>query len=458
MKLNPDKHFFRFIWPFFIALLLLILALSAGWLPTAHAASLYTSGRLAPSDYLFGSQPPRSDPFFDNYKPIDLSAKVGIGSDCGQMDIQATLNATFQGMLDFKYFEKAGLDIVRSGPMLLTCYMSPTWCAIIKNAQLNANFLSQMRLNQCSLIDKYVDSRVEDYYQERQSCVHKAINSNGGNIDAAMNQCNSNMWDADLANWAGAKNGEKTTTNRLIDSSAQWAGMNNAESRNTVNLVKALVGDTVISRGSVSVEYGPQRRPMTPTTYLQSIEKATYEKLCVRILKKVDDANQQIPVDQIVSDVELKDLSNNSNQLLIDRQTIRALSYMSPKQRDRACRKLSNATAMTLFSNDANRSLDVLTTLTQNPNLPTQRKQEIQQKRDILKGQIDAAIEFNKERNEPLNHVLAQIHEQGNQLQSQAVGDDLEIDANAEANHRTRTNLMDCSDGIMCEKSQDGNL
>lgn len=452
MESDPDNRILRLLWPFFIALVLLILAMSMGWTP-AQAASVYTSGRLRPSDYLFGSQPPRTDPFFDNYKPIDLSAKIGIGSDCGQMDIQATLNAAFDGMLKFDYFKEAGLSILKAGPMLGICYMSPTWCAIIKNAQLNANFLSQMRLNQCALIDKYVDSRVEDYYQERQACVHKAISSNGGNIDAAMSQCNDNMWTADLTNWAGARNGEKTSTNRLIDSSAQWAGMTNAESRNTVNLVKALVGDTVISQGTVSVEYGPLRKPITPTTYLQSIEKTTYDKLCNRIMKRVADVDQSVPVDRLVSDAELKDLSNNSSQLIVDRQTIRALSYMSPKQRDRACRKLSNATAMTLFTNDANKSLDILTTLTQNPNLPPQRKQEIQQKRDILKGQIDAAIELNKERNEPLNQVLTQIHDQGNQLESQAVADDLDIDANTQANHKTRINLMDCSDDIMCEQN-----
>jgi hypothetical protein len=64
--------------------------------------------------------------------------------------------------------------------------MSPTWCAILKHTQVNANFLSQMRLDQCALIDKYTDSRTEDYYRERQDCVRQKIADNGGDLENAM--------------------------------------------------------------------------------------------------------------------------------------------------------------------------------------------------------------------------------------------------------------------------------
>lgn len=48
---------------------------------------------------------------------------------------------------------------------------------------MSANFLTQTRLSQCQIIDKYVDSRVEDYYRERQSCVQQSIQRNGGDMD-----------------------------------------------------------------------------------------------------------------------------------------------------------------------------------------------------------------------------------------------------------------------------------
>ena len=124
---------------------------------------------------------------------------------------------------------------------------------------------------------------------------------------------------------------------------------------------------------------------------------------------------------------------------------------MSPIQRDRACKKLADAASMTIFSNDLNRSLDVLTTLAQNPNLPPQRKDEIQAKRQALKEQIEMTVALKRERNEPLNQVLSQIHQQGAVLQSEEVANDLGSDADAESNRRTQTNFLDCSDGVMCE-------
>lgn len=446
-------HFQSFLqavlWPILIAGLLFLLCS----LPrTGQATELRYSGRLSPNDYLLGSQEQHRDSIFDKYRPIDLSASIGVGSDCGKMDFQTTLQSSLKNMLDAKYFASVGADIMAGAPMLGICYLSPTWCSILKHSQLSANFLSQTRLNQCSLIDKYVDSRVEDFYQERQSCVHRAIDANGGNMDAAMESCRGgNVWDTDLTNWAGTGHGEKAATNRLIDSSAQWAGMNGKESTGTLNLLKALVGDTVVSRGSVSVEYGPRRTPLTPRTYLQSMESTTYEKLCDKVMKKVEDRGSLVPIDQIISEADLKDLSNNSDQLLIDRQTIRAMAYMNPKQRERACKKLSDAAAMTAFSNEMNRSLDVLTTLAQNPNLPPQRKQEIEEKRKALKEQIELTVQLQKQRSEPLNQVLSQIHNEGNRLQSQSIADDLSSDANTESNRSLDANFMDCSDSVMCE-------
>ena len=437
------------LWPFVIAALLLLLS---GIFQKVHASQVRVSGRLSPSDYLFGSQEQHGDPVFDNYKVVDLSATIGVGSDCGKISFDATLRNTLSKMINEKYFAQVGQDILGGIPMLTLCYMSPTWCSIVKHAQVNANFLSQMRLNQCSLIDKYVDSRVEDFYQERQTCVHRAIDSNGGNMDAAMESCGgNNLWNTDLANWAGSKNGEKTGTNRLIDSSANWARMNGSESKGSLDLLKSLVGDTVVSKGSISVEYGPRNSPLTPRTYLQSLEKSTYEKLCERIMRKVGDGDNQTPVDQIVSDSELKDLSMNSDQWLVDRQTLRALAAMNPSQRNRACKKLSDAAAMTVFSTDVNRSLDMLTTLAQNPNLPPQRKEEIQEKRRALKEQIELTVDLQKQRSEPLNQVLSQIQEEGNRLQSETTAQGLSSDASAESNQRNDDTYRDCSDWVFCK-------
>lgn len=446
------RRYLAILWPGMILGLLLFIS---GFFGIARAEEYKYSGRLSPSDYLMGSQEQHRDPVFDKYRTIDLGVQLGVGSDCGRIDFKSTLRASLQNILDAKYFGDMGKDILAASPMLLTCYFSPTWCAILKHSQLNAHWLSQMRLDQCSLIDKYTDSRVDDFYQERQSCVRRAIEANGGNMEQAMESCRgSNVYQADLANWAGGKYGQKVSSNRLIDSSAKWAGLDGPEAKGTVDLLKSLVGDTIVSKGYVSVEYGPRSTPLTPRTYLASLEKASFDKLCGGIIKKVTDSNGTVSIDRLVTDDELQSLSPNTEQLLVDRQTIRSLAYMSPKQRGYACKKLSDAVAMTVFSTDVNRSLDVLTTLSQNPNLPPQRKQEITDKRKALKEQIEVTVELQHERSEPLNNVLSQINTEGRRLQSEAVAEDLTNDANSTGNRRADVNFMDCSDAVMCAGSE----
>ena len=436
------------LWPILIAGALL-------WLCAAeslHAETVHYQGRLAPEDYLLNSNGDRKDPVFDKLRTIQLGVNLGIGSDCGRIDFKSTLQASLQNILDTKYFGDMGRDIIAASPMLLTCYFSPTWCAILKHSQVNANWLSQMRLNQCSLIDKYVDSRVDDFYQERQSCVRRSIDRNGGNMEAALESCSgNNVWRADLSNWAGSQYGSEASTNRLLDSSAKWAGLDQPENRGTMDLVKSMVGDTVVSHGNVSVEYGPRSIPLTPRTYLQSVQKVTYDKLCGEILPKVVDRTGETPVDQVVTDADLQALSPNTEQILVDRQTIRSLSAMGFREREIACQKLSEAVAMTVFSVDVNRSLDVLSTLAQNPNLPPNRKAEIEQKRKMLKDQVDLTLELHKSKNEPLNNVLSQINQQGSAIQGSNVHDALINDANTIHEGRVRSSLMDCSDGVLCD-------
>ena len=454
IKIKPEfkTEFWHVLWP---ALILLLLFILANLRHTAFAATVESSGRLSASDYLWGSKEQHGDPLFDNSKPIDLNVSMGVNTDCGNMNFQATLQSTMDQILQNGFLGDFAKKMVDAAPMLTICYLSPTLCAILKHSQLSANLVSQLRLNQCALVDKYVDSRVEDYYQERQSCIHKAIRNNGGNMDSAMESCGgSGAANMDLSNWAGSRYGDKVTTNKLIDSSAQWAGLrqDDGSERSPLNLLKALVGDTVLSQGSISVEYGPRGGPLTPRTYLQSLEKSTYDQLCGKMLTKISEAGPHVPIEQSVSDADLKALSTNSDQLLVDRQTLRSLSYMNPKQRLWACKKLADASAMTLFSTDVNRSLDVLTTLSQNPNLPIQRKQEIEEKRKALKEQIEMTIALQKERNEPINQVLSQIQEEGTRLESEAVADDLDLDSDNQNNHRNEVNLTDCSDWVMCQK------
>lgn len=408
------------------------------------------SGRFHSDDYLMKSFNEHHDPIFDNgTQVIDLGLNLGIGSDCGRVNFEGTMKSTLKNLLDSKYYGDVGKNIIAASPMLLTCYMSPTWCAILKHTQVNANFLSQMRLDQCALIDKYTDSRTEDYYRERQDCVRQKIADNGGDLENAMGSCQ-NVYNADLKNWAGKSSGDKTKTNKLIESSTRWAGLNGPEADRTTDLVKAFVGDTVLSQGSVSVEYGTRRKALTPELHLKELQNGMNQKLCDGILMRVDRDSRTRSVDQLVSDEELKALNPNSSEILIDRQTVEALAFMPYRQRQTACKRLADTMALTVFTKDVNRSVDVLTVATQNPNLPPERKAEIEDKRRRLKESVDLTLELHHQRNEPLRNVLREINEKGEQYRDKYSSDAMREDESSIRTRQTRQVFIDCGDAVMC--------
>ncbi len=436
----------------FISLALLVALLKPN-ISVGQDWSRKHSIKLSPSDYLLKDRGDRSDPIFENRPTIELGANLGIGSDCGKVNFSSTLKATLKNLLGSKkYFEKVGMDILAASPMLLTCYFSPTWCSILKSTRMDANFLSSMRLDQCALIDKYTDSRTDDFYRERQECVHKAIQQNGGNMEEAMQECkNGNVWKYNLSDWAG-NGGRKVSENKLLESSAKWAGIKGSEGEKTLNLLKSLVGETIISKGRVSVDYGPKKFGITPRTHFLGLKKVTHELLCEKLLKKVEAKGTAQSFSKTVTDEELKEISGDSKSLLLDRQTVRSIAFMPYHKRKMICRKLSSAIATTRFASEMNKTLDVLHLAAQNPNLPEKRKKEVIQKRNSLHESVKLTMELYEQKNSPLNKVLSQINEQGIKLIDEATKESLGGDVNSLNQRKVESLFWDCADGIMCKQ------
>ena len=411
------------------------------------------TGQLRSDEYLMKSFNEHHDPIFDNHpQVVDLGLNLGIGSDCGRVNFEGTMKSTLKNLLDSKYYGDIGKNIIAASPMLLTCYMSPTWCAILKHTQVNANFLSQMRLDQCALVDKYTDSRTDDYYRERQNCVRQKIADNGGDLENAMGSCQ-NVYNADLKNWAGSSSGDKTPTNKLIESSAKWAGLTGPDADRSTDLVKAFVGDTVLSQGNVSVEYGTRQKALTPELHLKELQDGMHKNLCDGILVRVAQGGGTKTVDQLVTDSELKALNPSAapdSTPLIDRQTVEALAFMPYRQQHAACKRLADTMALTVFTKDVNRSVDILALATQNPNLPPERKAEVEEKRRRLKESVDLTLELERQRNDPLRNVLRDINAQGEGYRDHYTAEALQDDENAIRTNQTRQVFVDCGDGLMC--------
>ncbi len=409
------------------------------------------SGKLSPSDYLLNNGGRNKDPIFDEHSTVDLGLNLGVGSDCGRIDLKGTLKATLKNLLDSRYFEQMGQDILAASPMLAACWYSPTWCSILKHYRVNSNFLSQLRINQCKLIEKYQDSRVEDFYAERQNCYYKALRKHNGNADSAMEECkNHDLYQYNLANWAGSSDGATTGTNKLIESSAKWAGFKGEESNRIIDLAKSMVGDMVVSKGKLSIDYGPRKLAATPRTHLEYLTKEVEELLCHKLIPKIDKEKHRATIEKIVKDDDLVKISGSKDKILIDRQSIRSLSYFPYKQRSSACKRVAETIAINRFSYEMDQTLDVLHVSSQNVNLPEKKQRRLRYEKDALAASVKRTLELNKERTKPLNKILKTINEEGIKYIDKSTARTLKNDVDTLNSKRIKDAFWDCSDGIMC--------
>lgn len=408
-------------------------------------------GRLKPQDYLYAPNPERRNDLFETLKPADFGVNLAIGADCGRINIDGTLRAAFGKILNGDYFKGLAQDILGSAPMLAACYMSPTWCAILKHTQVTANFLAGLRLNQCQIMDRYVDSRVEDYYRERQSCVHRSIEANGGDMESAMASCQNGVFNKKAGAWAGQSD-DPNRPNALLADSTKWAGFSGAEGNRITGLLQSIVGDTVLTNGNLRVEYGPHSHAYSPRSYLLSMEEQISQAFCGKLLTEISTSTVYL------SDIEIsrrmKALPSEPGEEetpMLTPEVIRNLSYMPKLRRDRVCMKLSQVMAMQAFTRDMNRSIDVLTVAAQNPNLPPNRKLEIEQKRQGLKDQVELTLRLRQEQAKPVGEVMQYITSEGLAAQDEATRSNLAVQGNVDDKMSHAARMNDCADGVFCD-------
>jgi len=408
------------------------------------------SARLKPQDYLFAPNPEVRNDLFETLRPVELGVNLAVGSDCGKINIEGTFRSTFGKFIGGDYFKGMAQDIVGSAPMLAACYMSPTWCAILKHTQLSANLLTQVRLDQCQIINKYTDSRVDDYYRERQSCVQRSIQQNGGDMEAALSACQGNVFEAKAGRWAGSQD-NPNAPNQLIADSTRWAGFQGAEGTRITDLIKSMVGDTVLTKGSVRVEYGPRAHAYSPRSYLMSLENQIGAEFCGKLLPEIADGRDYISDADIERRMKALPSSGSEGEVpMLTADVVRNLSFLPPTRRERICMKLSQAMATQSFTRDMNRSIDVLTAATQNPNLPPNRKQEIEGKRQALKDQVDLTLRLRQEQARPAGEVMKYIAEEGLAAQDDSTRRRLEGESATYSTRSHAQRMNDCADGVFC--------
>ncbi len=381
----------------------------------------------------------------DKYKVIDLSAGVEVGSSCGEMNVATNLQGNLKDLLSDDFFKGVGNQIQSAGGMLALCYLSPSYCAIAKHMRMSAHFLSQLNLESCSLIDKYVDSRVADYDISKQQCVRRKMSENGQDVKTALEECGHGL--SKLEDWAGGKNGS-VKTNALIESSARWAGLKGDDADKVIQMTKAFVGDTVVADGKVNVEFGQKSKLTTPREYIREQSEKVTEKL-----NDLLDEMQRNEVQGSFSALNRKKISEIfENDLPIDvaQDSVRKLYYLPNSTRREAIRRLAQVVAANKVAQDAEKSLEVLALASRNPNLPQHRQQEAMELRSQLKDSLEMTLEMKKSGGDQLRSVLNSIQEDGSFYESSVSRRNLEGQASKTNQGRLKEMFFDCSDATFC--------
>jgi hypothetical protein len=135
---------------------------------------------------------------------------------------------------------------------------------------------------------------------------------------------------------------------------------------------------------------------------------------------------------------------------MLTTDVVRNLAFLPPIRRNRICLKLSQAMAIQAFTRDMNRSMDVLPVAGQNPNLPPNRKQEIEAKRQGLKDQVDMTLRLRQEQARPMGEVMKYIAEEGLAAQDESTRQRLEGESAAYSARSHAQRMNDCADGVFC--------
>ena len=190
---------------------------------------------------------------------------------------------------------------------------------------------------------------------------------------------------------------------------------------------------------------------LTPRTYLMEVKSSTFDRLCKDLLPRVIKSGAyKANIFKIVSKDELKEISG-SNEIQLDHQTLLSLAYMPYKKRSTACKKLSDAVAMGIYSEDMAKTLDFISSkLTVNPHLPTKRKAEADLKRRAFKDHVELTLTLEKQNTEPLNKVLYQINKDGRKYIDMRINRKFDVDEKSIQSERLNQMFFDCGDGIGC--------
>ncbi len=422
----------------YTVLILLISLIS----PKLLAEQIFVEKNLYSEDYLLKDYQGRNKKEILDFEIVDVDAGFKVGSSCGKLNVSSSLQANFKDVFNRKNLEKVGKNLLASSPHLLTCYLSPSACSVLKHIEKQASEMMRFRLDQCAIIDKYTDDRAAEFDQGKQTCVRNIMSRNGGNINDAIESCDNNS----LPDISG-KNAT-TAKSKLIEDSARWAGIKDIERKRVLDFAKSIVGDNIRSGGELKNSYGTAKTP-------QSISLITHKR-SEKIFKTLIDITNKIIEKRErgflykVSDQDLKPIKELLSSDHLNIQTIYKLSNIGDERRSQALSILSNKIAKSTIASDTLKASELLGVFLANPNLSSTGKKEILEKQYLLARALNFNLQVSEKSESLIKNSLYSASKLSEFDASSRRNSNLNQTFNQINNNQADSGLFDCSDPVFC--------
>ena len=418
-----------------------LILISLSFAPMLHAGEWsYENRRSLSSDAMsyFGVTQNNVGKDKESFRLYNFGANISLLGDCGNLDFRASFKSIYAEANrlfgDLKEAAIGSIDsIARAAPMLGLCYFSPTACSIAKNLQLYSSYTAKLKFDQCQAINKYISNQAGAYKEQQANCLRKKMAENG-NITVAVESCKSS---ADkLASWLDGSSYTNTSTNQLIKTSAKWAGV----SDRNADLLGALVGGVEYeSHGTMRVNFGGYS-PLTPGRLYDFYTKAAYRKLCGEkgLLRKWETGKK--------TGLDDSDYFQSKGKNLLDNRLMDALARLPIGEREAACDRLANSMSLTKFIDEMEERFDQLYVMSQNPNLPDEQRERLEQKTKKLVEHTLAVLKIKNLRQESLNSVRSKIVLEADKVSTREGKRATDLSAP----NKIETPFTDCDDFTIC--------
>ena len=294
---------------------------------------------------------------------VDANVDLGIGTDCGKLDLKKQLDVSALKMMTENYFDQVTSAGVASMPLFFLCRIDKALCETIKTLRLNASLSSLFSINHCKAIDKFTSSKMKEYFKERNECTNKQLTSNGGDWDAAIRFCRAKTGQT---SWTGRPKSE----GRLLQDSSEWLGINKDDAKEVLTFLKPMVGELIINKDKEKTDFGD--KIITPSEiYHASISKSS-KLICVEV-SKLNGDNQ---FDRVA-------MKLNYGPYLTYRM-VNDLRSIPISERKSLCNGFVASVEKAKFENKLQRAKEFLLKAMQNPNLGSYAAKKLKEKMNIL--------------------------------------------------------------------------